>query len=87
MKKAGPGRPSNKDANAVVSHLECIVPYILVHTLQLCPQCHKTGMGDAECPICLMLLNSPVELITRGGFQYCCSWLNNCRYTFMSLLL
>ena len=78
-RKAGSGRPSIKDINTVISHLECIAPYPLVPYTSIMPTALDKQLSvNAECPLCLMLLNSPVELINCGAvvcFQYCCLWL------------
>ena len=78
-RKAGSGRPSIKDINTVISHLECIAPYPLVPYTSIMPTALDKQLSvNAECPLCLMLLNSPVELINCGAvvcFQCCCLWL------------
>ena len=78
-RKAGPGRPSMKDVNTLISHLECIAPYPLVpYTSTMPTALDKQLSVNAECPLCLMLLNSPIELINCGAvvcFQCVCSWL------------
>ena len=78
-RKAGSGRPSIKDINTVISHLECIAPYPLVPytSIMICPQ-HWINSYQSECKMSIMLLNSPVELINCGAvvcFQCCCLWL------------
>ena len=58
-RKAESGRPSIKDINTVISHLEYIAPYPLVPYTSIMPTALDKQLSvNAECPLYLMLLNS-----------------------------
>ena len=58
----------SKISTLLSSHLECIAPYPLVPYTSIMPTAlDKHIKVNAECPLCLMLLNSPVELINCGA--------------------
>ena len=57
-------------------HIHRIAPHPLVPFFNVMPR--SSYWKKAECPLCLNLLNSPIELVTCGSIlrsQCCSSWL------------
>ena len=73
------GRPPEIPMRNLVHHIGLIAPPLLVSFTEEPPKLVGNASRDsAMCPLCLEVLNSPIELVTCGAIvcsKCCCSWL------------
>lgn len=74
------GRPPDIPIRNLVQHIELIAPPPLVPFTEEPPKLvgNAASRESAMCPLCLEVLNSPIELVTCGSIvcsKCCCSWL------------
>ena len=75
-----PGRPLEVSLRRLVKHIELTAPPPFMPSMLHPPTiAGNVSRLSAECPLCLEVLSSPIELVTCGAIvcsNCCCTWLN-----------
>ena len=83
-KKSKGGRPAEGGCQSVIRHIMSIAPPSFFPSASSSSQIYSADGGspvtlaDLECPICLNILDRPLELTTCGSIvcaDCCCEWL------------